>query len=221
MIRKSEQFRSYDELALVAGREAGLDTLDPAAVADDPRARELRDVKWGQFERRLRDTKTYTLKDVREWLADAGIKIGLSSVHRARLYLLEKESRITLAAQKAEAVVKACETAGLKDLLAGGHRLAAQVIFEALADLPSGTLAGLKPGGVVKMIEVFGKLSTAIAETELVAARTRKLQGELDKAKAAADAQAEKVLADSGVDPETINRIRQLYGLPRLEEIAA
>ena len=66
-----------------------------------------------------------------------------------------------------------------------------------------------------------GRLKRGRAESELISARTAELQGRLDAAKATADRKAEAMLKGKGVDRETINQIRQVYGLPRLEDMAA
>ena len=220
---------AYRGLALEAGRKAmlwdGPPPLDEdaaaQAVAANHLARETRDQLWTEYERLLADTRTYTLEDVVEWLADHGTEASKSSVHRDRWGLLAKERLMSSAAEKSKAIMEAVGTHGENDLFRATRTVAGQAVLNALLNFDETTLSGLTGEKAIRLVEAVGKLSTAHAQSDLLAARLDELQQKLQAAKDAADQAAGAELAGKGVDADTINRIRQIYGLPKLEELAA
>lgn len=212
---------AYEALAALAAEQAGLKEKTAQAAADDDAARQIRDSLWEQYERMLRDTRTYTLKDVRDWLTDKGPNPSRSSVHRDRAALLEKERIVELAVLKANAVLDAAAESGEHDVLKASRVVAGQLLFNCLSGLSSAALEGLKPHQVLRMIDTLGLLSKAHAETDLIRQKLAELQRKLEDEKGKADKAAEKVLTDSKVSRDTINRIRAIYGLPKLEDLAA
>jgi len=210
----------YDALAVwVAGKE-GLRPATAEACAADGEARGLRDVLWEEYERQLRDAQTYTLDAVWKWLKDHGADVGRNTPWRDRQRLLSRERVTELAAAKARAVIELAGAAGETDTLRGGRIIAGQLLFQTLCDLTPEALDGLEPGQVLRLIKVLGELSKAHAETDLINERLAVIQRQLEEKKATADQAAEKVLKGKDLDDETIDRIRAIYGLPRLQEIA-
>jgi len=200
------RYKPYDELARLAGRQAGLADPTPEAVAAHEGARAARDKLWAQYERRLRDTQTHTLDDLTAWLGDLGCRVGRSSIARNRRALIDREEAIWLAAERARAVMEAATAAGVADVLAGGTALAAQVLFEALSELPAAALRDLTGGQIIQMIDVLGRLRKTAAETDLIGARVAEMQRRFDEQMKAATAPA----ADGrGLTPEQIAEIRR------------
>jgi hypothetical protein len=221
---------AYRGLAIEAGRQAGLwlPTAQPAdeeaavkCVAANDLARETRDQLWTEYERMLADERTYTLDDVVEWLADRKTVASKSSVHRDRWGLLSKERVMQSAAAKSRAIVDAIGAGGEDDLFRATRNVAAQAVLNALLNFDEDTLAGLKAEQAIKLVMAVGKLSTSHAQSDLLAARLSELQGKLEAEKAKADQAAGETLQGVGVDAATIDRIRQIYGLPKLGELAA
>lgn len=212
---------AYEQLAVQAARQAGLKKTTAEAAAADDGACQIRDSLWEQYERMLRDTQTYRLAQIRSWLAERGVKASKSSVHRDQTALLDKEQAIGLAAAKARAVIEAAEASGEHDVLKAARLQAGQLLFNALCNLSSAALEGLAPHQVLRMVDSLGELSKAHAATALMQEKLAEIQRKLDAEKAKADKAAEKVLSDRGVDAKTIDKIRALYGLPPLKELAA
>ena len=212
--------KGYDLLAIAAGRQAGLKPATPETVAGDAAARAIRDDLWFEYERRLRDTQTYRLLDVWQWMKDQGAAISQSGVNRDRQALLAKERSLHLAAERAREIVAALE-AGETDLLAAGRLKAGQILWEALSNFSAEALEEMTPGQWLQLMDVLGRLSTAHGQAGLQKAKLADLQRKLDEAKAEADEAAKKLLSDKGIDQKTIDRVRELYGLPKLSEVAA
>lgn len=179
---------AYEALAALAAEQAGLKEKTAQAAADDDAARQIRDSLWEQYERMLRDTRTYTLKDVRDWLTDRKLKVSRSSVHRDRAALLEAERVYELAVHKANAVLDAAAESGEHDVLKAGRVVAGQLLFNSLSSLSSAALEGLKPHQVLRMIDTLGLLSKAHAETDLIRQKLAELQRQFDREISAAQA---------------------------------
>ena len=154
---------------------AWLDAVNKAA-AEDPTAAPIRDALWLDYERRLRDDKSYSIDDVAEWLdeqvaadlASYGVKIGRSSVHRDSQAIHAKERAFRLAHERTKALLDGLEDGAEHDVLKSGRMVAAQVLFEALSNLPAEALEDMTNGQIINTIEVLGKLSKAHAETDLI-----------------------------------------------------
>lgn len=177
---------AYEKLAVEAGERSGLDKPDAEAVAADHAACQVRDALWADYERQLRDAKTYTLETIREWLAEQNSQTSLSGVHRDRRALLDRERLTTLAAGRAKAVIEAATESGEHDLLRGGRLIAGQLLFNALSNLSSESLEGMTPPQILRMVDTLGLLSKAHAETDLIRAKLTEInkaaKAEIEKA---------------------------------------
>jgi hypothetical protein len=182
-------YKPYDELAILAGREAGLDSLTPEAVAADEGARALRDKYWSEYERRLRDAQTYTLETIVEWMRSMGCTVSKSSVHRNQQMLRAQEEKVSMSARKARAVIEATSAAGVTDLLEANTMLSGQLIFDALSNLSADALSQMSEPQIIRLIEASGMLRKMAAETGLIKAREAELTATLRKA---TDAKAAK-----------------------------
>lgn len=204
--------KAYDELARVAGREAGLEDPTPERVDEDPDARAIRDNYHAEYERRLRNTQTHSLDDVRLWLHGLGGKVGRSSIDRNRKVVIAKERAIVLSAQNARAMLEAVKEGGAEDLLAGGTALAGQRIFEALNHLPADALEGLSPGQTIKLFEVMGKLRKAEATASLADVQRDVIEQQRTKFDAETR-RAQSASRDGKISPAQIDTIREaLFG---------
>lgn len=181
---------AYEALAALAAEQADLKEKTAEAAGADDAARQIRDSLWEQYERMLRDTQTYTLKDVRDWLTDRDLKVSRSSVHRDRTALLEKERVYELAVVKANAVLDAAAESGEHDVLKASRVVAGQLLFNSLSSLSSAALEGLKPHQVLRMIDTLGLLSKAHAETDLIRQKLAELQRKFDREISARQAKA-------------------------------
>jgi len=224
--------KSFKELAVAAAAAAGFPPPEggqledkAAAVAADNKAVAARDAAWAKYEDILRDDRTYTLQQIQDWLRDAWkIDLGISSIQRDRLRVLEGERRNELANKRIkQAFDLAAELPG-QDLFHSGQKLIGQMILNNLLNYSADDLDDLKPSHIIAMMDIFNSAAKKFAETGLIQARVKQitaLQDELDRRKAVADRQASEVLGDRGVDAATIQRIRDIYGLPRLDSLGA
>lgn len=185
---RSRHSSAYDQLAVAVGRRAcpvgaGLKKPTPESVAGDDGLRAVRDAIWEEYERQLRDDKTYTLDAIVDWLRDPerGATAARSSVHRDRLALLARERAVALCAAKARAVLEAATASGEHDTLRGGRVLAGQLLFNALSELSAEALEELSPSQVLKMIETLGYLSKTHAETDLLREKVGEMQRRFDE----------------------------------------
>jgi len=218
----------YDMLAVAAARAAGFDPAGAGdreraiAIAADapPAALEARDAAWAELETMILDERTYRIRDIVKFLAERwAIKFTRTGVHGLRQRLAEKDRVNRLASLQLKRAFELLEDLPLPELLTGGRKMIGKLILSTLMQSGSGALSELKPGQVVAMMDVFVKLAKTYAETGLIDARTSQLQDKLDAAKAAADRAAQKTLAADGVSEKTIDRIRQIYGLPKLADL--
>ena len=187
-MRRAIHSKAYTGLAIVAGKEAGLAKPTPKAVAANDSARELRDALWLEYESILRDTQTYKLTEMRNWLAEHGVHVSQTAVNRDSLRLRKTERTIALRAQVAKRVLDSAGADGEADVFRASRVLAGQMIFEALNAMPVGALEEYQddPARLLKMIETLGKLSKAHAEAGLIGAKLAELnkaaKSEVDKA---------------------------------------
>jgi len=196
----SQPLKVYDELAIVAGREAGIVSTEQARaattdddvaaqlardVAQDKATRAQRDELWAELERRLRDTHTYTLDDIHAWLEASGAHIGRTSVHRARLRLLANERAIRQRAELARAVIEAAGDGGANDILTAGMQVAAQHVFDALNAMPPIAAENMTVSQMLNLLEITGRLHTARAQADYTDQRVAELGRKFDEALAA------------------------------------
>jgi hypothetical protein len=168
--------------AATVGSESSMPELQAVAgqIATDDEAREIRDGLWEEYERRLRDVASYTLTACRQWLAEHGADVGLSSVHRDRERAMRELRRIEYAAEQARSIIDAAEAEGETDLLRAGRIAASTAIFNALMRLGPDALSELSPRDTLKMFRELAVLSKAHAETDLINARLAELQRKFD-----------------------------------------
>lgn len=204
----------------MAAKKAGLEIQTPEAVSADATARAIRDDLWVQYERVLRDEKTYTVTGLVQWLLEIGVKCPRTNVHRDRDAIRAEERRVVMAGEKARQTMALFDQAGTSDFLAAGRGVASQLMFEALTQLSPDMLSEMKPIQIIKLIDTFGKFSKNKSEEDLLKAHTAELQQKLDEKKRIADAQAAKLLESKGCKPNIVNQIREIYGLPKLEELS-
>ncbi|MCD4699871.1 MAG: DUF3486 family protein [Phycisphaerae bacterium] len=195
--------KAYDRIAVEAGNRSDIKDPTPETVAKDNHAVQLRDSLWADYERQLRDAKTYTLETVREWLAEQNSATSLSGVHRDRRALLDRERAMTLAAGKARAVIEAAAESGEHDFLKGGRLIAGQLLFDALGNLSSESLDGMSPPQILRMVDSLALLSKAHAETDLIRARL----AEINKAAKAEIKKATSKTKDGKVTREVVYEI--------------
>lgn len=207
---KNSRFKAYEELALIAGREAGIGeaVLTPQSVEGDDAARAIRDGYWAQYERMLRDVQTYSLDQVHGWMKSIGCRVGRSSIDRNRTHLLAREQQIHASAEKARAVVLAAKEMGLDDLLAGGTLVAGQRLFEALTALPSSNLQDLTAAQTLDLIDSLSRLKKTHSDSAFTDARRKALQDAAKKFSAECK-KAQSTTGDGRLSPDQINQIRQ------------
>ena len=197
--------KAYEQLAATAAAQADLPERTAEAAAGDDGARQIRDSLWEQYERMLRDTQTWRLEQIGEWLTERGATASRASIHRDRRALLERERVIFLAAARAREILKAASDTGEHDVLRAGRVVAGQMLLSALTNLSSAALEGLRPHQVLRMIDSLGALSKAHAETDLIRQKLTELQRRFDEQISAAQAAA----PDGRLTPEQIAEAKE------------
>jgi hypothetical protein len=189
---------AFIRLAVAAAKNVGLALPSPngsgsetqakwlEAVAKDAAARAERDRLWQEYEGRLADECTYTLKALTAWLEEQGAKISLMAVQRDRLAIIADMNRFRYAADKARATIDAATDRGESDLFRAGRVAAGQLIFNALMEITPAQLENLEPKFILKLMEISGKLSKAHAETDLLNQKIEELRKAFDEQVAAA-----------------------------------
>jgi len=214
-----DNFKSFDLLAIHAGRKAGL-KMPPAAeaaglpaeklaeltrqVADDRKACALRDKLYVDYERRLRDS-AYSGDQVWQWFAKTYGPIGRTSIYRARAALRANESRIAETAAQAQAFVDLAEAEGADGVFAGATQRAGQLIFQLLYQLRSEDLDTDDPAKIAKILNALGSLQKARVETQLIKAKCDELRRKFDRQIAAAKGKTR----DGKLTDEMIDQVRK------------
>jgi len=168
--------KAYRELALAAGRQAGLKKPTPETVAEDETAREIRDALWAEYEARLRDRKTYTIRAICEWLietlglgnAPRAKRPSLSAVDRDRRAVLAQERRLTLSAQKTRQILEATKETDEADVFEAVRKLIGQHLFEFFLGLPADAIQSAETGEIIRLMKAAGQIGKAHAETEIL-----------------------------------------------------
>jgi len=192
MSKQVRHSKAYDRLAQAAGKTAGLPAAgrNPNAVAEDPAARQIRDGLWAEYEIRLRDTQTYTIDELVEWLGGQGAVVGRTSAHRDRDAILAAERSLTLSAARAKGVCEAIDEMDEGDLLRGQRVIAGQLIFNTLSQLTPEALTEMTPTQIIKLMDCGTRLGKSHAETEL-------LNMKIDEMAKEAKAETDKLAARS------------------------
>jgi len=183
--------KACEGLATWAGLEVGMDGPTPARVAEADEAREVRDAAWAQYRQRLADPTTYTLGQIRKWLAEHGVRVSVSAVYRDRAPVLAQEQKLSLASEATRRFLSATEGAGELDVLKAGIRRMGQLFFETSLHFSAEELAeAMKAGDVLRLGDSIGKLAKAFAETDLLTEKLAALKAaaraEVDRKTAAA-----------------------------------
>ena len=165
--------KTFELLALVAGKAVGMKHPTPTAVAGNPEAREGRDLLWAEYERVLRDQRTFRLEDVRAWLVEKGVKVSLATADRNRQRVLDRDRLLSLANQRTREFLAITEGADEGEVFAAARKRAGQMLFDLFLRLPTDALEELEPREILKAFEVAGKLSKAHADVGLIEQRMR------------------------------------------------
>ena len=216
-------FKSYDLVAISAGRKAGLKGMPlaaraarldretreklVAAVADSPAAVELRDEMFAEFERRLRDSG-YGGDQVWQWFLKTYGPIGRTSIYRARASLRAQESRITEVAADAQAYADLAAAEGADAVFDGASLRAGQLMFQLLYMTKAEDFQTTDIGKVAKIITALGKLQKSRAETDMIREKLADVRRKFDAEVKAA--QGRKAKGGSGkLDATDIDAIRK------------
>jgi hypothetical protein len=177
-----------------AGRQVGLpDPVTPAAVAESPEALVMRDTAWADYHRRLADHPSYTLDEIRLWLADHGIEVSLASVSRDRAPIQAWEERHRLAAEATKRFLDATAGADESEVFQAARKCAGNLFLETLQKFDAEGLAkALEGGDVIRLANAVSRMSTAHVQTQVLQERLAAMRREVAKAvavkaKAAAD----------------------------------
>lgn len=182
--------KTFEALAVEAGKAVGLKRPTPAAVAADSGARERRDLLWAEYESMLRDSKTYRLEDLRAWLVKQGVRTSLSTVERNRRRVLDRERLLALASERTRQFLEAVKGTDESEVFAAARKRAGQMLFDFFLRLPTDALEELEPGQILKAFEVVGKLSKAHADVGLIEQKMREAHAAAAKAVEAKAAKA-------------------------------
>jgi hypothetical protein len=173
----------YERIAVRAAEEAGIPDCTPVGCAADPSATAIRDTWWEEYERQLRDDRTWTLQSiVNHWgEEERKIKICLSSVHRDRKAIQAAERHLKLLGERAKVISE-----NLGDgapVLEAMRKMAAQKMFAALECLPEDALENMPPEKLLRLFSEVSNLSRADSLSRLREQMTAKLQLVADQAK--------------------------------------
>ena len=177
-----EHRRAYEALAEHAAKQCGIKPATAAAAAENDQAREIRDCLWAELQKRVSDTKTYSVGSLDKWLnEEIGVKVGHGSVQRLREWHNGVQRAITLRAERAQQIIDAAG-AGSEDKMHQANRvLAAQAMFNALSGLDENALDNMKPGLVLKMFDSVTIASRQAAETRYREAQLGELVKKFDR----------------------------------------
>jgi len=205
--------KSYDLLAIEAAKRAGVKVPDGGIdaqsgfVAKDDAAREARDAAWAEYELMLMDTQTWSLRQIRSWLADEwGVKVGNSSVDRARRQIRRKQRVNELACARVKAALDCLEHLPVEETFRSGQHFIARMILGTLVNYSEADLADMKPSQVIAMMDTFYRGAKVFGDTELQRQRLAEMQRKFDEAMSRAAGQA---AGAKGLTREKIAEIRK------------
>lgn len=207
-------------LSIAAARAAGVplpkcdpdneDQVDKAchAVAESTDGLAARIPAWAEYESRLRDHKTYSLKDSLEWLKNTwGITVGQSSVDRDRKRILNAERVNLLANQRLKQSLDLLSDLPDTDLFSGGMRMIGQMILTNLLNYSADTLQNLRPAQIISMMDVFARTSKNYAEGLLIAERQKLAKQQRERFDAETK-RAQTGSRDGKISPGQLEQIR-------------
>lgn len=179
---------TYDGLARVAAAQTGLRPASPEACEKDDAGRSRRDVLWAEYDRMLSDEKTYSLRNLRDWLAEQGVHTSMSTVERNRRRLRDERRRRELANARVRDLIEATSGMNAEGLLSAAQKQGLNILFEMLMKMNLDGLQDLKVSSMLRAIELTGYLAKTRAETELSQQRLADLRKRFDDAVAAKSA---------------------------------
>ncbi len=180
--------KSYKMLAISAARKAELslpdtDDVDKLTswIASDPDARSLRNQAWLEYEERIRDDRTYTLRAVAEWLkTEYDIDLSISSIDRDRHRINRKEDAAKMSNQRMSAAMKLIHDSHSEDMFGDGLAFCAQTVLSQLMNFDLTTLTEMEPKDVVALMKLMPQISNAAARNLESRAKLTKLREKLD-----------------------------------------
>ena len=197
--------RAYEVLAEHAAKQCGLRPATAQAAAEDDKARDMRDYLWSELQRRIADTRTYSIDAIHTWMTqDLGVKIGRGSLQRLHERHIGAESAMKLRAERAQQVIDQIGLGGESQALQAGMGLAAQALFNALQGLDETALTNLTPAQIIKLMDTLTNMRRQDMETRY---RERQL-GELVK-KFDREAQAKTKTGGGTLTKEDIADLRK------------
>lgn len=158
------------------------------------------------YKLRLLDSDRYTLADVQQWLAERGVPVGTTIIHRDRKAELERFEGIATRRDMAVRMVQMAQREGWP-IARLNVELAGQKIFDALNDME-----GISPENgaqVIRLLEATAKLRSAEAKAQLVDLQAEDLKVRFDKAVQAEAAKAAAGGGDGKIGREQIGAIRK------------
>jgi hypothetical protein len=170
----------YEQLALAAGKAAGVIEPTLEAMAKDPAARQARDLAWIEFDGLLAD-KTQTLKKIGRWLFDRGVSVSDASVHRARTRVLDARRLDELKNQRTADVLKSLAGMDGREVLDAATKKAGQALLELFSKLQPEQLDDLTAPQWLRAFETAAVLQRSRAETGLIDQRVAALKAAFDR----------------------------------------
>ena len=225
------QSKAYILLAVEAGRRCGLNMPTPAAVkrlygntadknplppeidkaakavAAAESVREVRDGLWMEYERMLRDGKTYQQLDVLRWLEANNAKTSPASVNRNSMTLRREIDALRMRAELARDMKEAAAS-GEGDFLAAARTLTTQHYFLALQNLSPDALADLTATQVLRLLEAVGGYAVNEASADFKRAKIDELTRKTECEMKALAAKAGGAITDEDIKAAT----RSIFG---------
>jgi hypothetical protein len=172
-----EEYKAYDLIAVRAGFQAGVLTMDsPEASAlsdadvsamaqkavENEEARKNRDERVMDFERRLRE-RSYSGEDVLAWFRATYGPIGRSSIFRARAALRAYATGVEEIAKQAQAIIDLGKESGADAVNQAIFERMGQLMFQMLMEINAGKLSGEYGGKInlnkfFSLVDAFGNL---------------------------------------------------------------
>ncbi len=219
------EYKSFDLIAIHAGLAAGMEHLPTVAeasiklsrvqrkalvakVADNPKAVEIRDELFIDFERRLRDSG-YGGDKIWQWFQKTYGPIARSSIYRPRAEYRAQNSRIQEIATEARAYMELAAEEGADGIFDAATLQAGQIYFQLLMSLTGEDLKGIKadPKKIIQLIDSLGALQRSRAQTDLLKQKVAEMTQKFDQQIAKAQARSKR--GDGSITPEMLQKIRK------------
>jgi len=179
----------YRKMAAWAAAEAGVAPPTAEAGAENPAAREIRDAIWAEYESRLRDTQTYTLKAIAAWLRETtGIDAKTMAVHRDRKPVLARQRALELTIADVRNFLEATRDASEAEIMEAARRRAGDQLFQLLMQARVDRPDTVDPKDLIRWARAVADLSAAGASTRLSEQRLAEMR---KAARAEAEREAE------------------------------